>query len=90
MSCGVLEYVPLDDGLRETARVLKNGGNLVLLPVKPSLVGSVLELLYNFKIHPLEDVRKISQRYFNIVGNYEFPIAEPISWSKTIFLLEKK
>jgi demethylmenaquinone methyltransferase/2-methoxy-6-polyprenyl-1,4-benzoquinol methylase len=90
LSCGVLEYVPLDDGLRETARVLKYGGKLVLLPVKPSLVGSVLELLYNFKIHPLEDVRKISQRYFNIVGNYEFPIAEPIAWSKTIFLLEKK
>lgn len=90
LSCGVLEYVPLDDGLRETARVLKPGGKLVLLPVKPSLVGSVLELLYNFKIHPLEDVRKISQKYFNIVGNFEFPIAEPISWSKTIFLLEKQ
>lgn len=90
LSCGVLEYVPLDEGLRETARVLKYGGKLVLLPVKPSLVGSVLELLYNFKIHPLEDVRRISQRYFNIVGNYEFPIAEPIAWSKTIFLLEKK
>jgi ubiquinone/menaquinone biosynthesis C-methylase UbiE len=89
LSCGVLEYVPLDDGLKETARVLKPGGKLVLLPVKPSLVGSVLELLYNFKIHPLEDVRKISQKYFNIVGNFEFPIAEPISWSKTIFLLEK-
>ncbi len=90
LSCGVLEYVPLDDGLKETARVLKPGGKLVLLPVKPSLVGSVLELLYNFKIHPLEDVRKISQKYFNIVGNFEFPIAEPISWSKTIFLLEKQ
>jgi len=90
LSCGVLEYVPLDDGLRESARVLKTGGKLVLLPVKPSLVGTVLELLYNFKIHPLENVRKISQRYFNIVGNHEFPIAEPISWSKTIFLLEKK
>lgn len=90
LSCGVLEYVPLDDGLRETARILKPGGKLVLLPVKPSLVGSVLELLYNFKIHPLEDVRKISQRYFRIVGNYKFPIAEPIAWSKAIFLLEKK
>lgn len=90
LSCGVLEYVPLDDGLRETARILKPGGKLVLLPVKPSLVGSVLELLYNFKIHPLEDVRKISQRYFKIVGNYKFPIAEPIAWSKAIFLLEKK
>lgn len=90
LSCGVLEYVDLDDGLRESARVLKPGGKLVLLPVKPSLVGSILEIIYNFKIHPLEDVRKISQRYFSIVGNHEFPIAEPIAWSKAIFLLEKK
>lgn len=90
LSSGVLEYVPLDDGLKEFARVLKKGGKLVLLPVKPSLVGTVLELLYNFKIHPLEDVRRISQRYFNIVGNHKFPIAEPIAWSKAIFLLEKK
>ena len=90
LSCGVLEYVPIDDGLRESARVLKKGGKLVLLPVKPSLVGSMLEFLYNFKIHPLEDVRKISQRYFNIVGNHRFPVAEPIAWSKAIFLLEKK
>ena len=90
LSCGVLEYVPLDEGLRESARVLKPGGKLVLLPVKPSLVGSVLEIIYNFKIHPLEDVRKISQRYFNIVGEHDFPLAEPIAWSKAIFLLEKK
>lgn len=90
LSCGVLEYVPLDEGLAEYSRVLKSGGKLVLLPVKPSLVGSVLEFLYNFKIHPLEDVRRISQRYFNIVGNHKFPIAEPIAWSKAIFLLEKK
>lgn len=90
MMCGVLEYVPLDDGLREAARVLKPGAPLVLLPVKPSLVGSVLELLYNFKIHPLTNVRVAASRYFNIVGNHEFPITEPISWSKTIFLLEKK
>ena len=89
LTCGVLEYVSLDDGLGEMARVIKPGGNLVFIPVKPSFVGSVLELLYNFKIHPVEDVKKISKRYFNIVDNYEFPIAEPISWSKTLFLLEK-
>ena len=90
LSCGVLEYVPLDDGLREMARVLKTGAKLVFIPVKPSLVGAVLEILYKFKIHPLKNVRKISQKYFNIVGRYKFPITEPMGWSKMIFLLEKK
>ena len=89
LSCGVLEYVPLDDGLAELARVLKPGAKLVFIPVKPSLVGSVLEFLYKFKLHPLDDVRKISRKYFRIVGNHEFPTTEPIGWSKTIFLLEK-
>lgn len=90
LTCGVLEYVSLDAGLKELARVLKPGGRLVFIPVKPSFVGSVLEFLYKFKIHPLEDVKRISQRYFKIVGNHEFPTTEPIAWSKTIFLLEKK
>jgi ubiquinone/menaquinone biosynthesis C-methylase UbiE len=90
LMCGVLEYTPLDAGLGEAARVLKSGAPLVFLPVKPSVVGSVLELLYNFKIHPLENVREAAARHFKIVGNFEFPITEPISWSKTIFLLEKK
>ena len=89
VTCGVLEYVPLDDGLREMARLMKPGAKLVFIPVKPSLVGSVLELLYKFKIHPLEEVRRISKKYFKIVGNHEFPISDPIGWSKTIFLLEK-
>ena len=90
LTCGVLEYVSLDAGLMELARVLKVGARLVFIPVKPSLVGSMLELLYKFKIHPLEEVEAISQKYFSLVGNHEFPIAEPIAWSKTIFLLEKK
>lgn len=90
LTCGVLEYVSLDAGLKELGRVLKLGGKLVFIPVKPSFVGSVLELLYNFKIHPIEDVKRLSGRYFNIVGNHEFPTTEPIGWSKTVFLLEKK
>lgn len=90
LSCGVLEYVPLEEGLREMARVMKHGAKLVFIPIKPSFVGTVLEFLYKFKTHPLENVRQISQQYFNIVGRYKFPITEPIGWSKTIFLLEKK
>ncbi|CAN5721406.1 hypothetical protein BH24ACI2_BH24ACI2_14280 [soil metagenome] len=90
LTCGVLEYVSLDKGLKEFARVLKKDAKLVLIPVKPSMVGSVLEILYNFKTHPVEKVEKISQRYFEIVGNYKFPLGEPIGWSKMIFLLQKK
>lgn len=90
LMCGVLEYTPLDEGLREAARVLKKGSPLVLLPVKPSVVGSVLELLYNFKTHKKSAVRSAAEKYFDVVGNYEFPISEPIAWSKTIFLLKKK
>jgi ubiquinone/menaquinone biosynthesis C-methylase UbiE len=90
LTCGVLEYVALEDGLDELARVMKKGGKLILIPIKPSFVGAVLKILYSFKIHPISDVRKISQKQFNIIGDYEFPNTEPISWSKKIFLLEKK
>ncbi len=90
LTCGVLEYVSLEDGLAEMARVLKKGSKLVLIPVRPSIIGSVLEMLYSFKTHPVENVRQISQQYFNIVGNYKFPFTEPMGWSKMIFLLEKK
>ncbi len=89
ITCGVLEYVSLDEGLKEFARVLKKDAKLVLIPVKPSIVGSVLEILYKFKTHPIEKVKEISQRYFEIVGDYKFPFNEPIGWSKMIFLLRK-
>ena len=90
LTCGVLEYVSLDEGLKEMARVLKKGAKLVLIPVKPSLVGVVLEILYKFKTHSIEEVRETAQKYFEIVGDSQFPITEPIGWSKMIFLLEKK
>lgn len=90
LMCGVLEYTPIDVGLAEAARVMKRGARVVFIPIKPSIVGSVLELLYNFKTHSPASVRQSAEKYFTIVGNHEFPITEPISWSKTIFLLEKK
>ena len=89
-SCGVLEYVPLDQGLRELARVMKPGAKLVFIPVKPSIVGSMLEFLYKFKVHPLSEVRLSAQKYFDIVGNHKFKITETMGWSKVVFLLEKK
>lgn len=90
LTCGVLEYVPIDDGLAEAARVLKKGAPLVLIPVKPSIVGSVLEFLYNFKMHPVDKVREAASRHFKILGDHRFPITEPIAWSKTVFYLERK
>jgi ubiquinone/menaquinone biosynthesis C-methylase UbiE len=90
LTCGVLEYVPLEDGLKEFARVMKQGGKLILLPIKPSIIGSVLEFLYNFKLHPIPEVKKTAQTYFDIKGNHQFPIIEPIGWSKMIFLLQKR
>ena len=90
LMCGVLEYAPLEAGLGEAARVLKHGARLVLLPVKPSVVGSVLEVLYNFKTHRPEDVRSAAARYFDLVGIDKFPITQPIAWSKMIFIFERK
>lgn len=90
LTCGALEYVPLDEGIAELARVLKKDGLLVLIPIRPSFIGSVLEILYNFKTHSAEQVKSHSQKHFEIVGNYKFPVTEPIGWSKNIFLLRKK
>ena len=90
LMCGVLEYTPLDTGLQEAARVLKAGSRLVLLPVRPSVVGSFLELLYSFKTHKTDDVRAAADPYFKMISNDRFPISEPIAWSKAILLFEKK
>lgn len=90
LTCGVLEYVPLEEGLKEFARVMKKDAKLVLIPVKPSFVGTVLEILYNFKLHPVKEVKKTAQKYFHIEGDYKFPLTEPMGWSKMIFLLQKK
>ena len=90
LSCGVLEYVSLEEGLQEFARVLKKDAKLVLIPVKPSLVGSVLEILYKFKTHSIKATKKIAEQYFEISGVHKFSFLEPISWSKMVFLLQKK
>jgi len=88
--CGVLEYTPLEQGLQEAARVLKQRSPLVLLPVRPSFVGSILEVLYSFKILEMADVSSAAAPYFNLVATDRFPVTEPIGWSKNILIFEKK
>lgn len=90
LTCGALEYVPLRDGIEEMARIMKPGGKLVFIPVKPSVVGSVLEFLYQFKAIDMDDVHAIATRHFDIVSSHKFPRMDPIAWSKRVYLLEKK
>lgn len=90
LSCGVLEYVSVQAGLGEFARVLKKGSHLVLIPVIPSIVGSILEILYKFKTRSIEETERISRQYFETIGKHKFHLTEPIGWSKMIFLLRKK
>lgn len=90
LSCGVLEYVSIADGLREFARVLKHGSHLVLIVVKPSLVGSILEKLYDFKTHSIEETEQIARQFFEVADRHEFSITEPIGWSKMGYLMKKK
>ena len=52
VTSGVLEYVPLRDGLGELARVLKPKGYILHLPVRPSPVGTMLEVMFRFKAQP--------------------------------------
>ena len=49
MTSGVLEYVPLREGMRELARVLAPGGYLLHLPVRPSPASRLLEVMFRFK-----------------------------------------
>lgn len=89
ITCGALEYVPLDDGLRELSRVMKPGARMILIPVCTSPVSAILEVIYKFRAYTSKQVKETSSRYFKILAKHKFPITEPISWSKTCFLLEK-
>jgi len=41
--------VPLDEGLSELARVIAPGGHLLHLPMRPTPITSLLEMLFRFK-----------------------------------------
>ncbi len=89
VTSGALEYVPLEDGLSELARVLTPGGYFLHLPVRPSLLSRLLEVVYRFKAHPPQEVAENTNRYFQVVDHYRFPPLDPIGWTKTAVLAQK-
>jgi ubiquinone/menaquinone biosynthesis C-methylase UbiE len=90
VTSGVLEYVPLREGFGELSRVLKRGGYILHLPVRPSPVSKMLEVMFRFKAHPPREVAENTRRHFRVVKHYRFPPLHPIGWSKTAVLAQKK
>ena len=89
VTAGALEYVKLEDGLTELARVIAPGGHLLHLPIHPSPVGILLEILFRFKSHPPQEVKQQTEKRFRIVHQYRFPRKEAIGWSKTAIMAQK-
>lgn len=89
VTSGALEYVPLNEGLSELARVLVPGGHMLHLPVRPALASRFLELLFRFKTHPPREVVENTERHFQVVEHYRFPPLEPIGWTKSAMLVQK-
>ncbi|MGB9181573.1 MAG: class I SAM-dependent methyltransferase [Pyrinomonadaceae bacterium] len=89
VTSGVLEYVSLRDGFGELARVLAPGGYLLHLPVRPSPISKMLEIMFRFKAHPPREVAENTKRYFHIIKDYHFPPLHPIGWTKTAVLAQK-
>ena len=89
MTSGVLEYLPLADGLGEFARVLAPGGYLFFVPVRPSLPTKLLEVMFRFKAHPPAEVDEATRRYFRVIEHHRFLPFEPIGWTKSLVLAQK-
>ena len=89
LTSGVLEYVPLNEGLSELARVIAPGGHLLHLPMRPTPITTLLEMLFRFKAHPPHEVSETTDRYFQVVSHYRFPRFQAIGWSKSAVLAQK-
>jgi demethylmenaquinone methyltransferase / 2-methoxy-6-polyprenyl-1,4-benzoquinol methylase len=86
---GALEYVPLGEGLAELARVLRPGGHLLHLPVRPAPASLLLEWMFRFKTHPPAEVDAHTRKHFRVVERHRFAPLEPIGWTKLAILAQK-
>ena len=89
MTSGVLEYLPLREGLGEMARVLAPGGLLFFVPVRPSPLTPLLEVMFRFKAHPPAEVDEHTRRFFRVIEHHRFAPFEPIGWTKSLVLAQK-
>lgn len=89
MTSGVLEYLPLREGLCEMARVLAPGGHLFFVPVRPSPLTKLLEVMFRFKAHPPREVDENTRRFFRVIEHHRFLPFEPIGWTKSLVLAQK-
>jgi ubiquinone/menaquinone biosynthesis C-methylase UbiE len=89
VTSGVLEYLPLADGLAELRRVLAPGGHLFFLPVHPAPLSRLLEIMFSFKAHPPAAVHEHTRRLFRVIEHHHFAPLEPIGWTKTAVLAQK-
>jgi len=91
VTSGALEYVRLDEGMSELARVIMPGGHLLHIPCRqPSPATTFLEILFRFKSHPRNEILKQTDRHFRMVHEYRFPPMQVIGWSKTAMLAQKQ
>jgi ubiquinone/menaquinone biosynthesis C-methylase UbiE len=90
VTSGALEYVPLNEGMAELARVIAPGGHLLHIPCRrPSPATTFLEILFRFKSHPRSDIMRQTEKHFRMVHEYRFPPLQIIGWSKTAMLAQK-
>lgn len=87
---GALEYVSLREGLGELARVLKRGGYLFHLPVRPAPASTMLEIMFRFKTHPPHEVDENTERYLRIISRHRFPLTDIIGWTKLAIMAQKQ
>lgn len=90
VTSGALEYMPLEDGLSELARVIAPHGHLLHLPIRPSLTSTILEIAFRFKHHSPKDVMQKTEDHFKVVDHHRFPPLQAIGWSKTAILARKR
>ncbi len=89
VTCGALEYVPLDQGMDELARVLTPGGYLLHVPIRPTFISRMWEVLFRFKLHPPARIEQETSRHFRILDRHCFPPLDPIGWTKVAILAQK-